>query len=77
MKNIVAFCGIIAAVFGTGGAFAVSAGVVSGGNTNRGTALVSNSAGNNLRGMGGIAINWQIIIWQPNWMLVLRAVNVL
>ncbi len=55
MKNIVAFCGIIAAAFGTGGAFAVSAGVVSGGNTNRGTALVSNSAGNNLRGMGGIA----------------------
>lgn len=60
MKNIVAFCGLLGLVLGTSGAFAVSAGIATGSNNNRGTALVSNSvAGNNYtsgsRGMQGVA----------------------
>ena len=54
MKNLIAFCGILCLVFGSGGAFAVSAGTVSANGTNRGTGLVSNVTGNG-RGMQGVA----------------------
>ena len=59
MKNIIAFCSLLGFVFGTGNAFAVSAGVVTGGDGNRGTAVVSSSATNTYttgsRGMQAVA----------------------
>lgn len=58
MKNIIAFCGLLGLVLGCGDASAVSAGVASGGNSNRGTTLIANSnvpAITGTRGSQGIA----------------------
>ena len=59
MKNIIAFCGLLCLVFGGNSAFAVSAGVATGGASSRGTGLIANtnstSGVNANRGMQGIA----------------------
>lgn len=59
MKKIFAFCGLLGLVFGANSAFAVSAGVVTGGAASRGVGLISNTNSNaNInanRGMQGIA----------------------
>jgi len=59
MKNIIAFCGLLCLVFGGDSAFAVSAGVATGGAASRGTGLIANTNNtpgvNANRGMQGIA----------------------
>lgn len=58
MKKVFAFCGLLGLMMGGDAVWAVSAGTVSAGGSNRGTALISNSYNTNAtgnRGMQGVA----------------------
>ena len=59
MKNIIAFCGLLSVVLCGGGAYAVSAGAVSGSEANRGGMLISNPSTTGNRGMQGFADSYR------------------